>query len=309
MVLSLKAWESRSLPGLPRTERFILFTFSESKAPRETAGLFCFALQSLKTNLIAASNQGESRPGSQAITIQIVVILAGALAGGFVNGLTGFGAGLTAMGLWLYAISPPIAASLVIVCSVISQLQTLPMIWHAVEWRLLLPFIVPGLVGVPIGTVLVAHIDPQMFKIGVGLCLVCYAAYAVARKAPVSGAWGGRVADGAVGFGGGVLGGLAGLSGLPIVVWTDIRGYGKEYRRSVLQTFNLSILAAALVSHAYSGLLTRQVGLAAVAAAPATICGAWLGAAIYKRLGDSDFRQIVMALLFLSGVMLIWTSR
>jgi hypothetical protein len=41
MVLNLKVWKSRSLPGLPRTERFILFTDSDQKAPRETAGLFC----------------------------------------------------------------------------------------------------------------------------------------------------------------------------------------------------------------------------------------------------------------------------
>ena len=133
------------------------------------------------------------------------------------------------------------------------------MIWHAIEWRRLLSFVVPGLVGVPIGTMLLSQIDPRMFKIGMGLFLISYATYALARKFQISGASGGRVADGVVGFGGGVLGGLAGLSGALLVVWTDFRGYTKEYRRSVLQTFNLSILTAALISHAYSGLLTQQV--------------------------------------------------
>jgi uncharacterized membrane protein YfcA len=37
-------------------------------------------------------------------TDQIIIILAGALAGGLVNGLTGFGTALTAVGLWLFAI-------------------------------------------------------------------------------------------------------------------------------------------------------------------------------------------------------------
>ena len=124
-----------------------------------------------------------SRRRSQTIaTDQIIIILIGALAGGFVNGLTGFGTAITALGLWLYAISPPVAASLVIICSVVSQLQTLPMIWHAIEWRRLLPFVVPGLIGVPIGTLLVSQIDPRLFKIGIGLFLVCYATYALARK-------------------------------------------------------------------------------------------------------------------------------
>jgi hypothetical protein len=80
-------------------------------------------------------------------------------------------------------------------------------------------------------------------------------------------------------------------------------------QRSILQTFNLAILGAALVSHAWSGLVTREVGLAALAAVPGSIAGAWVGAEIYKRLGDRGFARIVLGLLFLSGVVLIWTSR
>src|SRR6516165_3563799 len=105
---------------------------------------------------------------------QIIIVLLGALAGGFVSGLSGFGTGITAMGLWLYAISPPVAASLVIICSIISQLQTLPMVWHAIQWRGVLPYVVPGLIGVPVGTLLLSRIEPNLFKIGVGLFLVAY---------------------------------------------------------------------------------------------------------------------------------------
>lgn len=240
---------------------------------------------------------------------QIAVVLLGALAGGFVNGLTGFGTAITAMGLWLYAISPPVAASLAIICSVVSQIQTLPMIWRAIDWKRVLPFIVPGLLGVPVGTWLLSQIDPRTFKIVVGLFLVGYSAYALARRSPLVGrSFGGRAADGAVGFGGGILGGLAGFSGVLPVVWTDIRGWTKDERRSVLQAFNLSILAVALLSHAFSGLLTPQVGWATAAALPGTIAGSWAGSLVYRRLGDRGFQRIVMALIFASGALLIATS-
>jgi uncharacterized protein len=66
-----------------------------------------------------------SRPRTIA-TDQIVIILIVALAGGLINGLTGFGTALTAIGLWLYVLAPPVAATLAILCSVVSQLQTLP---------------------------------------------------------------------------------------------------------------------------------------------------------------------------------------
>jgi uncharacterized membrane protein YfcA len=239
---------------------------------------------------------------------QIVLVLLGALAGGFVNGLTGFGTGITAMGLWLYALSPSVAASLVIVCSFLSQLQTLPRIWHAIQWKGVLPFIIPGLVGVPIGTRMLAYIDPRTFKIGVGVFLVSYTVYALTRTERATSDIGGRVGDGVIGFGGGCLGGLTGISGVPLIVWTDIRAYAKEHRRSILQAFNTAILAAAIASHALSGLLTAQVGLATLAALPGTVGGAWLGMTVYQRLGNRGFQQVVLALLFLSGVMLIWTS-
>jgi uncharacterized membrane protein YfcA len=226
-----------------------------------------------------------------------------------VNGLTGFGTALTAIGLWLYVLAPPVAATLAILCSVVSQLQTLPVIWHAIEWRRVLPFILPGLAGVPIGTLLVSKVDAQAFKIGVGLFLVLYTAYALLRRKRTRRVRGGAIADGIAGLCGGVLGGLAGVSGPPVILWTDIRGDTKDYRRSILQTFNLAILGAALISHAWSGLFTREVGLAALAAVPGSIAGAWLGAKIYKRLGDRGFARIVLGLLFLSGVVLTWTSQ
>lgn len=239
---------------------------------------------------------------------EIALVLLGALAGGFVSGLAGSGTGITAMALWLYAIPPSVAASLVIVCSVVSQVQTLPMIWRTIAWRRVLPFVVPGLLGVPIGTWLLPQIDPKTFKIGVGIFLVAYSSYVLARRTHMASARGGRVADGLVGYGGGVLGGLTGFSGVLPIIWTDVRGWRKDERRSVLQAFNLTILSAALVSHALAGLLTPQVGIATLAALPGTLGGAWLGFAVYRRLGDRGFQKIVMTLLFASGVILIWAS-
>ncbi|HEX3937239.1 MAG TPA: sulfite exporter TauE/SafE family protein [Xanthobacteraceae bacterium] len=240
---------------------------------------------------------------------QIALVFVGAVAGGLVNGLTGFGTGLTVLGIWLYAISPTVAATLVIFCSCISQLQTLPMIWPSIRWNYALAFVVPGLLGVPIGTLLLPHIDPRLFKIGVGVFLVAYTGYVLARRAEFKSPWGGIAADSAIGFAGGILGGLAGLSGVLLVVWTDIRGWSKEHRRGVIQVFNIAILMLALASHVVSGLFTRQVAMAAIAALPGTIGGVWLGGFIYRRIADRSYSRVIMVLLLIAGVALIFTSR
>ena len=160
----------------------------------------------------------------------------------------------------------------------------------------------------PIGTLLLPHIDPRLFKLGIGCFLIVYPSYVLLECARSKSAWGGKAADGVVGFGGGILGGLTGLSGVLPVVWTDIRGWSKEQRRSVVQFFNMAILSFALVSHAVSGLLTRQVALEAVIALPATIGGSWSGAFVYRRLADRGYQRAVMVLLLISGLTLIWTA-
>jgi uncharacterized protein len=239
---------------------------------------------------------------------QIVLILLGALMAGFVNGLTGFGTAITALPIWLYVIPPTAASTLAIICAMFSQLQTLPMIWRHIRWRLALPLVVPGIIGVPVGTLLLPLIEPRVFKLGVAGFLIVYAAYVLLRRGKVSSAPGGTVVDGLVGFSGGVLGGLAGVPGVLPIVWTDFRGWSKEQRRGVVQTFNLATVSCALAAHAVTGLLTRQVAVQGAIALPGTIVGVWFGAFAYRRLADHNYQRVVMLLLLVLGLMLLWTS-
>jgi len=236
-----------------------------------------------------------------------IIILAGALAGGYVSGLTGFGTGLTALTLWLQVVPPVVAGPLVVTCSIIAQIWTLPAIWHAVDWRRSLPFIAGGVIGVPVGTALLAWASPQAFKLGVGCLLVVYCGFMLWRRAAPTIAWGGRAADGVVGAGGGVLGGLAGLSGPLPTIWASLRGWGKDERRGVFQTYNLAILLLAAGAQAFGGFMTFEVGRLTLIALPATLLGAWLGRKTYDRLGDGRFNQVVLGLLMISGVMIIFS--
>jgi len=236
---------------------------------------------------------------------QIAMVALGALAGGFVSGLAGFGTGLTAMGIWLHAIPPQVAASLVIICSVVSQLQTIPTVWHAIRPARVLPFIIPGLVGVPFGTWLLHHVDPGGFRIFMGVLLIAFSLVLLAAGTRWRIAWGGRRLDAGVGLASGVLGGLAGLSGVLLTLLAALRGWSKDERRGLFQAFNLSILLTSLIAHAATGRLTAAVGLATLAALPGTLTGAWLGARVYRQLSERRFNDLILVLLALSGLALI----
>jgi uncharacterized protein len=57
-----------------------------------------------------------------------------------------------------------------------------------------------------------------------------------------------------------------------------------------------------------TGLVKLDVIWLALIAFPATITGAWLGTRAYRALSDRNFRDLVLALLFLSGIGLVWNS-
>ena len=237
-----------------------------------------------------------------------LIVFAGALAGGFVSGLAGFGTGLVGLGFWLHVLSPATASTLVVVCSVLSQLQTIPVIWHTIDRARIWPMLLAGLLGVPLGTHLLSRVDPSVFRLCIGVFLLAFSLFMLLGRVRTRLVWGGRTADAVIGFLGGIMGGLAGLSGPLPTVWATLRGWSKHERRSVFQTFNLTILLAALVSHAASGLLTAELGIAALIALPATVIGSWLGVRAYGRLSDHVFHNTVLCLLFASGMILVWGS-
>ncbi len=236
------------------------------------------------------------------------LLLAGALAGGFVSGLAGFGTALMALGIWLYVLPPSLAVPLILICSVVAQSSTLPSMWRSFDFRLVWPFIVGGLAGVPIGIILIAHADPRVFKLGIGLFLLVFPTVLFFNRAPMAFRFGGRLADAGIGFAGGVMGGLAGMSGPLPILWASLRGWGKNERRGVFQIFNWTILLVALCVQAASGLVGQQVLWLALLAFPGTVFGAWLGARVYHAMSDRNFGDIVLVLLFLSGAGLVWSS-
>ena len=91
-----------------------------------------------------------------------------------------------ALGIWLYVLPPTLAVPLVLVCSVIAQVSTLPSIWKSIDFRLVWPFVIAGLAGVPIGILLIARADPGVFKLTIGVFLLVFPTLLFLQRKPMS---------------------------------------------------------------------------------------------------------------------------
>ena len=235
-------------------------------------------------------------------------VLLGALAAGFVQGLSGFAFGLVAMTIWVWTVAPQLAGPLVVFGSLVGQVLSLGSLRRSFDMRRLTPFVIGGSIGTPIGVWMLHYVDPTQFKLAVGLILVAYCPLMLFIGAVPRVTAGGRLADGGVGLIGGVMGGLGGLNGPAPTLWCSLRGWSRHEQRAVFQTYSLCMQALALAIYAASGLITLQTLWLFAIVAPAMVVPTLIGVRLYARFSEAGFRQLVLVLLSVSGVVLLASS-
>jgi len=233
------------------------------------------------------------------------LFLSATFAAALVAGLSGFAFGLIAAAVWLHILTPLQTATLIIAFGLIVQSVSVWKLRHALDWSRLWPFVLGAAVGVPLGVAILDWANVRQVQVGVGIFLVLYSVHGVARPtlAPVRG--GGAPLDSGVGFLNGVLGGVTGLAGILVVIWCGLRGWPKDVQRAVFQPAAVATFAmTALWLGAKGTIATDSVTLFLVGL-PVLLAGTWLGLKLYGRIDEASFRRIVLALLLLSGVVLM----
>jgi uncharacterized membrane protein YfcA len=244
--------------------------------------------------------------GTSLYLATLLIVFGGALIAGFTTGFAGFGTGLVASGLWFHALPAPMVPPLVALASVAGQAAGFVTVRNAVDWPRAMPYLVGGAIGIPLGVVALAAVSPFWLKMSAGGFLIVYSIYQLfGRRRREIGAWGGKVADGVVGIGGGFLGGFAGLSAPLPVIWLQLRGGAADGQRAIYQPFNLIVLALASLGMAVGGQLTLPVLWIALLCLPATLGGAWIGAHLYGAVSARTFQRVVLCLLLASGCILL----
>jgi uncharacterized protein len=225
--------------------------------------------------------------------------------GGMTTGLAGFAMGLVVSGVWLHILTPIQTAALIVGYALLAQSYSIWKLRQAMNWRKVMPFLIGGIVGVPLGTMLLAYINPAHLRVGVGVLLVLYSIYSLAKPAlkPVQG--GGVPADLGIGFFNGLLGGLTGLGGVIVTVWVQLRGWPKDVQRIVFQPVILAAQAMTAFSLAFAGAYTAETIKLYLYGLPMLALGMWVGLKLYGKLDDAAFRKVILWLLLVSGLSLV----
>ena len=242
----------------------------------------------------------------------VLYLVLGAVAGGFINGLSGTGTALFALGFYLVVLDPVQAVAIVALMSVLAGLQGLWIVRAEIlaQPARLLRFLVPGLMGVPLGVSLLAIIDAGVLRIAIAALLIIYvvvvedykllsalgraALPAFSRRTP----W----MDATVGLVGGVLGGAASVSGAIPSMWLSLRPWTKSETRAVLQPFNVAILSTTITLLFLRGAYDATAVRALVVTIPCGLVAAQIGIMVFHRLSDTGFRRLLILLTLAMGL-------
>ncbi|MFV2035164.1 MAG: sulfite exporter TauE/SafE family protein [Halocynthiibacter sp.] len=243
------------------------------------------------------------------MTLDFFVLLAvGAAAGGFMSGLAGFGTSLFALGFWLQIMSPAEAVPIAVVLSVTSGLQGVWIVRLQVfeQPRRLARFLVPAIVGIPLGVGLLALLEASVLKLVIAGFLILYGGFFSLRTSLPEFTRPTPVADALVGFFGGILGGAASLSGALPTMWCSMRPWRKSETRAVLQPFNVVVLGLSAALFAYNGAYNMETLIRIASALPVTLIFAQIGISVFRRMTDGQFRRLIIGLMFVSGLVLLF---
>src|SRR5260221_3451414 len=163
----------------------------------------------MSIQVLVTSQRGKRPMDGLVLTLFVLA----AFAGGFVSGFSGFAMGLVVSGVWLHIITPTQTAALIAGYGLLTQGYGILKLRQALSWQSIWPLVLGTTIGIPIGVILLNHINPTYLRLGVGLLLVLYTVYGLARPAfkPMKIGAGSDVAIGVVN---GLVGGLTGVGGV-----------------------------------------------------------------------------------------------
>lgn len=236
--------------------------------------------------------------------METLFLILGGLAGGFINGFAGTATALFSIGFFLAALAPAQAVAVSAILAVVSGLQGA---WEVREeivkhWKSIALLTLPGMLGVPIGISLLDHVDSSMLRLLVAGLLLVYGCYFGFRKALPSMQGEKPVANSFIGFVGGVLGGLASLSGALPSIWFSMFEWPRTKIRALLQSYNLILLAMTFLALAYTGAVGSQVGNALLIVLPVGFLAALAGLALFRRVTDQQYRRLLVLLCLCLGL-------
>jgi uncharacterized protein len=229
------------------------------------------------------------------IDARLVVVLIAVTIAGLLRGFVGFGAALISVPVFSLVLGPHAAIAVNAVMGLPAVFQLLPEAIRRAERPFVLPICLATFLAAPIGTWALVAADPALMTVAISalvLVMVVLLASGWRLKA--------RIGMGkliAAGVAGGLIQGIAGVGGPPVVAVALSRpGESSQQRANVLALMT-AVALSSILPLLYYGLFTRQTVFIGLVLIPIYSTATALGARYFALGGQRYYRRAAVAML------------
>lgn len=239
--------------------------------------------------------------------LKYTIIAATIFLGSTVAGTAGFGLGVVAMSILPLVMSVKIANPMLSLYAVIMFTIMSLRLRNSMDWRKSTPLVIGAALGMPLGVLGLVYLDETLMRRIIGGFIIVYVVYDLVfgNKIPkgIDLRWGYLA-----GFLGGCTGGAFNVGGPPAVIYCNAQPWDKNDVKAAIQFYLLFSHFYKVVILLFSGLLTKTVLLYDLYFSPFLLTGIFAGELIFSRLKKELFHRVILALLSVSGLILIFKS-
>jgi len=228
------------------------------------------------------------------------------LFGGFVKGLSGFGAMLVIIPLLTVCIDIKTVIPLIYLLEFVGTVLLLIQLMKSLNWKEVYPLLVGYVPGVVIGVFYLKTLDTGILRVILGIILVTYSVYGLFFE--ISNI---RIRKGwayLVGFLAGGLGGTIGGGGPPVIVYTSAQQWSNDKIRVTLQGFFSLACPITIIIQAYNGLITTAVVRYFGFSVLIFLLGIYIGSLFYGTLRNRTYKRIIFVTLAFLGFVTIYRT-
>ena len=230
---------------------------------------------------------------------RFVAVCAATLVAGFLRGFVGFGAALITIPVLSLAYDPRLAVAAMSVVGIPTLLQLLPEAVRTAERPIVVPTSLAILLAAPFGTWALVNINPALMKIVISTLVVGMVAM-LARGWRLEREVSRHILVGA-GIAGGLIQGVAGIGGPPVVAVVLSRAGTATQQRGNVLALMTAVSISALLPLWYFGLFTKQAIIMGLLLLPVYGGAILLGSRYFAHGGQRYYRNAALVMLGLIG--------
>lgn len=242
------------------------------------------------------------------------------LLAAIVHSIAGFGFAQVAMGLLPLIREAQYASVIFNILAIVTNARVLWSVRESFDFKSWGVPVIGLAAGMPIGIYFFKNLNPDQFRLGVGLTLLLAVMLIIAMRQVdyfkdlmrESGWNPGYKTAIAAGFSAGVLGGSVAIPGPPMIIYGAFLIASKKWTgdrmKAVFTGFFGTLMTYRLSGLIWAGDVTLPLAWEALVAVPALFIGAALGIWIYEKIPEKVFQWLVIVGLTVNSFILIFTA-